>query len=131
MGVKVYKNTKNGLILYKNTKLEMEGNYNILGIKYNGKRITKMDSKNGFTFNLKGDSDFENSLKLVAKESLMNSKLKWKNRVEYKEPKMGKHKDFISLPCNGIGINFNGKFICSKCNLQTYYYASDVYGIST
>ena len=40
-GVKIFRNTKISLILYKNTELEMEGNYKILGINFKGNRITE------------------------------------------------------------------------------------------
>ena len=62
----------------------------------------------------------------------MSPRLSWKgNNVRYEESKMKGHKGMNGLPCNGNGINFNGKFICSEHNLQTPYYGSDVYGIST
>ena len=130
-GVKIFKNTKTGFILYKNTELEMEGNYKILDINFKGNRITKSLSESVFTSNFKSIS-FENLLRLAAEESLTNPRLSRKgNNMKYEEPKMKEHNGMNGLPCNGIGINFNEKLICSKCNLQTPYYGSDVYGIST
>ena len=103
-GVKIFKNTKISLILYKNTELEMEGNYKILGINFKGNRITESLSEGVFTLN-----SFKNLLRLAAEESLMNPRLSRKgNNVRYEEPKMKGHKGMNGLPCNGIGINFNG-----------------------
>ena len=81
---------------------------------------------------------FENLLMLAAEESLENPRLKQRYEEWYKEQndrrkaelKMGKHKGSDGLPCDGVGIDFNGMFICSKCNLQTHYFASDLYGIN-
>ena len=90
-GIKVYKNTKSGLILYKNTESEMEGNFKILGIKFKGKRVTETNDGNNFTFNFEEYSDFVSTLKLAAKESLEKyGKIEGKER--YIEPKLGEHK---------------------------------------
>ena len=69
---------------------------------------------------------FENLLTLAAEESLENPRLRHRYEERYKEPKMEKHKEpkmekhkgVDGLFCKGVGIDFNGMFICAKCNYK-------------
>ena len=132
-GVTIYKGNKenrNCYILYKNTELEMKGNYTILGINFKGKRITKKNGLNNLVLNSKCKS-FENLLNLAVEKSLRNPKVKKRYEAKLnkvKRSRMERHKYENGLPCNGVGIDFNGVFICSECNLLTRYFVPDLYG---
>ena len=138
-------NKRFGYIFYKDTELEMEDD-KVVCIKYKGKSVAEIvDSITGFreyndgkyediinkslVFNFEENKDLEKSLKLAPRESLINSKRKLQGRIErkYSVPKLRKHIDpDTNFTCAGNNVKINGKIICTKCNLQTQHFSSEI-----
>ena len=112
-----------GYILYKDTELQMEDD-KVVCKKYKGERVAEIVNKD-LDFNFEENKDFEKSLKLAARECLINSKQKLQGRIErkYPVPKLGKH---IDPDTNSTCAGINGKIICTKCNLQTQCFSSEI-----
>ena len=75
----------------------------VVCIKYKGKRVD---------FSFEENKDFEKSLKLAARESLINSKRKLQGRIErkYPVPKLRKHIDpDTNSACAGNNVKINGR----------------------